>query len=539
MKLWPCVFLIALLLAGLTVQAHANTGAVLGTAQIRRGLFVVVDDRAELSLELAVAEPVLVLVATSRDRVDPTRTEIVAAGLHGQVTVAAHEGGRLPLIDNLAAVVAVNGRAQAKLAQAELMRVLRPGGKLLHKRDGKWLASSKPRPDGVDDWPQYHYDAAMRDCSSDTLAGPAQGIQWLAGDNSIQPAKMGVRVVGSLIVQVDERGVVARDTYSGLPVWRRSGLKPKNRYTFLADESRVYLVPRPNERPDAFPAHMAAIALHTGEDVITYRNGIKLGWALVGTTPEANKKLERTDRDHAKANKSRAEKSYEAAQARLADGVLLQTRHAEMVALDAATGRRLWSKRLSAKSTKRDPRRATEAPADHHWHHPAILNGCVYAVEGEPAPSWSYTHWPMGAIRSIHCLDLKTGAKKWVWTWPKTLGAAPAAYNMTPAGDWLGLMLRTRVSEKSPPAIVFVKRDGTSHKYVNETPYGGAWGKGIGGGHSHARLLVVGGRVWVNGTTKPVGSIDLAQPGDKALWDMTYAKLPRPVGCTVTRATSR
>jgi hypothetical protein len=73
-------------------------------------------------------------------------------------------------------------------------------------------------------------------------------------------------------------------------------------------------------------------------------------------------------------------------------------------------------------------------------------------------------------------------------------------------------MLRTRPFEKSSPAVVFVKRDGTAHRFAAETPYG----KEIGGGHSHARLLFAGGKVWVNGTTNPIGAIEMTQPGDHA-----------------------
>ncbi len=503
----------------------------------RRGLFVVVGDDAKLALELASAEPVIMFVVTAPEKLEETRKRIVEAGLHGRVTAATHADGRLPLIDNLAALVVADLDTLPQVKREECLRVVRPRGKLLTKRGGRWGATEKPRPEGVDDWPQYHHDAAMTDRSDDMLAGPAEGIQWLAGDNSIQPAKMGARVVGSLILHVDERGVAARDAYSGLPVWRRVDLKPSNRYSFLADDQRVYLIPRKNDRSGALPSHMAALDLQTGKDVLTYTEGIKLGWAMAGITPEENKKLERTDRGQSKRNRARAEKSYDSAQVRLANGVLLQTRHGEMVALDAATGRRLWSQALTGESLVRDPRRKTEKMASHTWHHPMVLDGRVYAVEGEPAPSWSYTHWPMGAVRAVHCFDLETGAKQWAWSWPDTLGEPAAAYNMTPVGEYLGLMLRTRAFEKSPTAIVFVKRDGTSYKYVDEAPYGGAWGKGIGGGHSHARILFVDGKVWVNGTTKPSGAIDLDQPDDKASWDMRYAKLPRPVGCTVTRAT--
>ena len=519
-------------IANQAAAATESAGDVFTASEIRRGLFVVLAGDAELALELAAAEPVLVFVVAPPQQVAELRADVVAAGLHGRVTVGGPAGDRLPLIDNLAAVCIVTDSAPA-VSVDECLRALRPGGKLLVRQNGRWTSKEKTRPDGVDDWPQYFHDAAMTDRSNDVWAGPAQGIQWLAGDNSLQPAKMGVRVVGSLVIQVEERGVVARDAYSGLPIWRREDLKPSNRYALLADEEKIYLIPRKNDRVPFFPSHMASLDLQTGEDVITYKEGIKLGWALVGITPDENKELERTDRDQAGANRQRAEKSYENVQARLADGVLLETLHGEMVALDAATGKRLWSQRTAGQSEVRDPRRGTRQMAAHHWHHPMILEGRVYAVEGVTAGSWSYTHWPMGTVRAIHCFDLKTGRKQWVWSWPDALGEPAAAYNMTPAGDWLGLMLRMNAFEKGKPSAIFVRRDGTAYKYAQDTPYG----KEIGGGHSHARLLLAGGKVWVNGTTKPMGTIDLSQPGDTALWGMQYARLPRPVGCTVTRAT--
>lgn len=509
---------------------------LLAATKIERGLFVIVADNTRLAKELVAARPVLVLIVASSQKVEAIRAELAATDIHGQVTVAAFGGPRLPLIDNMAAVVAVSADSQPAIESAELLRVVRPLGKLAYWKGGKWTVTEKPCPVGVDDWPQYHHDASMTDRSQDMLAGPAEGIQWLAGDNSLAPAKMGVRVVGSLIVLADERGVVVRDAYSGLPVWRRADLKLKNRYTFLTDEKRIYLIPHTGEYNDC-PPYMTALDLRTGEDVLTYDEGIELGWKLVGSTLEENKILERTDREKAKAVQARVTKSYENVQARLDEGVLLQTRQEEMIALDAVTGRLLWSQCLNARSQVPDSRTGEQTQVRHQWHHPMILDGRVYAVEGEPARSWSYTHWPMGVVRTIHCFDLKTGDTKWTWKWPQEIGQPAAAYNMTPVGDWLGLMLRTDPTKSSPPAVVFVHRDGEQFKYAGETPYNLGWGKGIGGGHSHARLLFVDGKVWVNGTTNPIGAIDLSSPGDQALWNMTYAKLPRPVGCTVTRAT--
>lgn len=512
------------------VSSDAKT--VFDSSNARRGLFVVIDNNPDLAVQLAKTEPVVVLLLTKRDAVEKIRHKLVQSGIHGRVTVAPLDTNRLPLIDNLVAAVVVSGPNLATPARKELLRVVRPDGRLLTSKAGRWVVIAKPRKEGADDWPQYHYNAAMTDRSNDRLAGPARGIQWQAGDNSIQPAKMGVRVVGQLTILVDERGVVARDAYSGLPVWRRGDLKPSNRYAFLADASRVYLVPRANSK-DSFPPHMKALDLKTGRDAITYSRGVQLGWACAGTTEMANRQLERTDRETARANQSRAQESYQSLQARLSDGVLLQTLYHEMTAVDAKTGKRLWSKRLSAESKVKVRRRGTTRVVRHEWHHPLIENGRVYVVEGVPAKSWSYTHWPMGVVTAMHCFDLKTGTTLWTWRWPKDLGQPAAAYNMTPVGEWLGLMLRSSPLEKSAPGIVFVKRGGKEYKHADKTPYG----KSIGGGHSHARLLFVNGKVWVNGTTKPIGTIDLNDPGKKARWNLDYARLPRPVGCTVSRAT--
>lgn len=520
-------------ITGAYTAAAPTADEVFRQANVRRGLFVLLDDTAELGIELAQAQPVLVHVLAAPEATSGLRARIVAAGLHGRVTVAEWDGERLPLVDNLAALVVADLDRHTKVDREELLRVIRPTGTLLVGQRQQWTAVEKARPEGADDWPQYHYDAAMTDRSRDLLAGPAQGIQWLGGHNSIQGAKMGVRIIGSQIVLVDERGVVARDAFSGLPLWRRDDLHVDNRYAFLVDEQRVYLAAKPEDPKDFAPC-MVGLDLKSGRQSIEYTEGVKLGWAAVGLTAKEYQELNRTDRKQASELRETALKTYENVQARLADGVLLQTLNEQLVALDAESGRRLWSKKLTEESlTVVDPRRGEEQRVRHLWHHPLILDGRVYAVEGEPARSWSYTHWPMGAVRAVHCLDLKSGRSQWIWQWPDSLGKPAAAYNMTPAGDWLGLMLRTRVSQKSPPAIVFVRRDGKSHKYVIETPYG----KEIGGGHSHARLLFADGKVWVNGTTNPIGAIDLTQPEDKARWDLTYAKLPRPVGCTVTRAT--
>jgi len=104
---------------------------------IRRGLFVIATDDAGLALELASAEPIIAFVVASPEKVAGIRKEIVASGLHGRVTVSTYANGRLPLIDNLAAVVVADLDALPQVKREEYVRVVRPLGKLLVKQGGR------------------------------------------------------------------------------------------------------------------------------------------------------------------------------------------------------------------------------------------------------------------------------------------------------------------------------------------------------------------------------------------------------------------
>ena len=100
-------------------------GDVFDATAIRRGLFVVVGAEAKLAKELIEAQPLVAFIAAPAAKVEAIRSELVAAGLHGRVTVGSLQGGRLPLIDNLAAVVI---DPAGKFDTKEAMRVVRPLG---------------------------------------------------------------------------------------------------------------------------------------------------------------------------------------------------------------------------------------------------------------------------------------------------------------------------------------------------------------------------------------------------------------------------
>ena len=194
-------------------EVFAQTGA-------RGALFVAVGESAELAVGLASAGPVLVHLLAARRAAAAAREGLAASGAHGQVRVSELDGtGRLAVADGLAAAVVADLDAHPRLAEGEVLRILRPSGKGWVKKGGVWQVVEKPRPDDIDDWPQYFDDGAGSDLSQELRAGPAHGLQWEAGPH--HTTKIGVRVVGSVWVGVDQAGLVARHAFSGLPPWRR------------------------------------------------------------------------------------------------------------------------------------------------------------------------------------------------------------------------------------------------------------------------------------------------------------------------------
>ena len=115
------------------------------------------------------------LVAQEKDA-RRERETLVAAGLHGTISVGLWQAGTLPFVDNFVNLLIVD-RADA-VSREEVLRVLAPEGTA-------FLASEvlvKPRPATLDDWPHQLYDAAGNAVSKDkALKPPLQHLQWVGG----------------------------------------------------------------------------------------------------------------------------------------------------------------------------------------------------------------------------------------------------------------------------------------------------------------------------------------------------------------------
>ena len=546
MRLSSLLLLAGMLPGLLTVSAQPaappTAEAVLKGTGIRHGLVVHVGaGDGGLAEALAQREQVLVyalaLDATTEAQL---RQRFVEAGIHGQVTAGRiGADATLPLEGNIASIVVADLDLAKAIKREELLRVLRPHGKAYLASGGQWSVVTKPRSADTDDWPQYYHDAAMSDVSADRVAGPARGLQWQAGPQDTHSD--GVRVIDDLVIGHDAQGLWARDAFSGLPLWKRPGLLPATRFGWLVDSQRIYIFPgKPSggaNLSSELPGRcQIALALRTGGTVQEYTEGLTFE---LPKSPAPTKEQQQALRERARDF-----------QARLIDGLLVQESGADLAVLDAKSGKRLWG---------------AEAPPGLVWAHPLATADTLYAVQGAWARSASYTHWPMTLLERVLALDLRTGRQRWAWEWKPEMPArfieqakgkaesvrkvtleapelrAAAAYNMALDQGRLVFALRaeTKYVWQDKGLVRQLVLDAKTGQFIayGATPADDAKQSGtIGGGHSGLRVLPVGGRWWFPNIVGVYGNVDPAAPTDAEKFQRAYAKLLRPVGCTVYRA---
>lgn len=221
--------LIALGIAGAGMAPKLQAGV--GPEQ--RGLVVVVgcDDAACL---IAQSQDGNIVHAIGRDLapVEKAAGRIREAGLAGKVALEQWRGDRLPYTDNLVNFLVV--RPGLEVPESEILRVLAPGGSATIK--GKVL--KKQRPEQMDDWPQYLYNATGQAMSKDLQVGPPKHLQWI-GDpkwtrahESYSSFGAMVSAAGRIFYVIDECpvssttlppqfNIVARAAFNGVVLWRK------------------------------------------------------------------------------------------------------------------------------------------------------------------------------------------------------------------------------------------------------------------------------------------------------------------------------
>ncbi len=164
--------------------------------------------------------------------VTKARETIRAAGLYGPVSAASWSGDTLPYADNLARLIVVSSKPQ-RVPRKEIMRVLCPGGVAMIA--GK--KTVKPWPDTLDEWPQHFYGADNNAVCRDRVVGPPRRTQWIAEPqwsraHLILPSIHSIVSANGRLFSIEDQAsaehpalpgkftLVCRDAFNGIVLWQ-------------------------------------------------------------------------------------------------------------------------------------------------------------------------------------------------------------------------------------------------------------------------------------------------------------------------------
>ncbi len=277
-----------------TAQTEQQAGQILYDTNIKGGLIVHVGcGDGKLTAALHADDSYLVQgLDTDARAVRSARKHIRKLGIYGPVSVDIFDGKRLPYVDNLVNLLVAEDTGD--VPEAELMRVLAPGGTLYEKKNGRWNKIIKLRPENIDEWTHYLHDASGNPVAHDEVVGPPRHVQWVAGPRHtrshehIPSIYALVSTNGRIFYIADEASVasirqtpkwylVARDAFNGIQLWKKPvgtwfphivnwGQTPRQlQRKLVAVGNRVYVTL-------GIHAPLTAVDAATGEELKVYEN---------------------------------------------------------------------------------------------------------------------------------------------------------------------------------------------------------------------------------------------------------------------------
>ncbi|HYE99295.1 MAG TPA: hypothetical protein VEJ18_10310, partial [Planctomycetota bacterium] len=150
------------------------------------------------------------------------REAAAAGGRAGLVAIEAWDAPVLPHAEHLADLMVV----ARDIPEAEILRVLAPGGTALVRADGRWTALRKPRPDGFDDWTHWRHGPDGNMVSRDREVAAPQGLRWVAGPAQDAGGRKWyydhvLLTANGRNIHVYEEAIVTRSSWNGVLLWTR------------------------------------------------------------------------------------------------------------------------------------------------------------------------------------------------------------------------------------------------------------------------------------------------------------------------------
>jgi len=411
--IFPAVLLVSVAAA---IGAEGNWAReMLKAAGVKGGLIVHLgcgDGKATAALHAGESYLVHGLESDAA-KVRQARKHLRGLGIYGRVSIERFDGKRLPYAENLVNLIVAE--EMGRVATAEALRVLAPGGAVYAKEDGRWRKTVKPRPRNTDEWTHFLHDASGNAVARDDVVGPPRHAQWIADPRHARshehtPSINALVSAGGRIFYIADEGpiacvrepaewhLVARDAYNGVLLWKRAfrpwfphivnwGVTPRQlQRRLVAAEDRVYVtlgLHAPLSAVDAATGQTLKVYEQTrGTEEILLEKGILL-LVVRSVTDERVAELQKWTR------LSRETKSPLYAR-ETAEPLLKRFRGVEanapraILALEADTGRLLWKK-------------AGPDAAGLRTASLCASGGRVFYQKG----------------RDVVCVDLKTGRQRW------------------------------------------------------------------------------------------------------------------------------
>ena len=225
--------------AAVPVSERQSAGHILAATGVKGGLIVHIDcGDGRLTAALRDNERYIVHgLDTDTKDIETARRHIQSLGLYGPVSVQPWNGVALPYADNLASLVVVD--KPNRVSMNEVMRVLRPLGVAYVKSSDKWIKTTKPWPDEIDEWTHWQHSANGNAVARDKVVDSPRRIQWVADPvwqrhhNLVPSTSAMVSSRGRMFIIEDEAPasanagelpdnwyLVARDAFSGVLLWK-------------------------------------------------------------------------------------------------------------------------------------------------------------------------------------------------------------------------------------------------------------------------------------------------------------------------------
>ena len=454
--------------SAIETTAPGTVDVLVRLSDLPGGVCVVLGDRdGELALSISRHNRFTIhSLYNDTTSLDKAREKIDRHGVYGRVSADLAQYNPLPYTENLVNIIVADDYQMLEsrgLSMNELFRVLTPRGVVflgdsstspestptwvdrikselaaagmqdiqIIKDNGTWIKAAKPWPPEIDEWTHFLHGADGNPVANDRVVGPPKHYQWISepmwmrSHESDSSVKTLVTARGRLFYIADEAPIsllgehslpdkwflTARDGFNGVLLWK----VPIEDWGWRSWKPS-WFSPRPGDIPLNIQKRLVAV----GDNLY-----VTLGYhAPVSEIDAKTGKVLKTYDGTAQT----AEILYH-------DGTLILTilreDRARIMAVDAQSGKRLWTSQNAYNGTTID------------YYRFRAMRGSVPPAKVDPTLNTATDGRVIGLLdgQDVVCLDFDTGNQKWRTTFPLVKADYKAGNINAQRSVWTGTLI--------------------------------------------------------------------------------------------------